>query len=251
SVPFSIFPTAGIPTFGNMTKTEKRTLLELISKEDLETVFAQLQKAIPEKHPDAPRLSNLNRRFRELEERIEMGTLSAEDVSRLRSRVAGGLRDIIQEYKTLANHVSEQAAKTEKKSTFKLDLAPETSPEEPTAATPTLGYFGAVDYSGSPTMQMASVTLHKSYGAAFHTCREAVRKAGMQMDKADRDGGTLAASIQATGGGGYGEKILFWVTPIDGATTKVQVVVDSQLPTLSFDFGRHKQKLGILVSYLR
>jgi hypothetical protein len=115
----------------------------------------------------------------------------------------------------------------------------------------TKGFFGEVDYTGSPSKKDQTIILLKSYGAAYHTCREAIRQAGMQMESGDRDGGRLEASIPGTGTGSFGEKILIWVTPMEGGKTKVYVVVDSQLPTQVFDFGRNKLKLGILCSYIR
>ncbi len=234
-----------------MTKTEKRALLDLIAAEQLSEVMIKVQEKITTAHPDHARITNLSRRFRELEERMEMGTLSKEDVSRLRSRIGGGLKDIIQEFRPLADLKTEAGEKEAERPTFKLALTEDPSAPDQVASVLNLGFFGEINCVGSPTKQETTLTLRKSYGASYHTCREAIRQAGMQMEKGDRDGGLLEASIAGTGVGSYGERILLWVTPLDAATTRVHVVVDSQLPTLAFDFGRNKQKLGILVSYLR
>lgn len=236
-------------TLEAMNKSEKRNYLSLIAAEQLTETIDQLKAAIAPDHPDITRITQLEKRLRELGERIDLGTLNKEDISRIRSRIAGGLSDIVREYKSEPS-VKEQVPGKQKNSVFKLDL-PEEKKSKPTEDIMAIGYFGELDYAGSPTKKEQTVNLRKAYGAAYHTAREAVKKAGMEMISGDRDGGQIEAAISATGAGGHGEKILFWLTPVDGATTRIHVVVDSQLPTLAFDFGRNKTKLGILVSFLR
>lgn len=233
-----------------MDKALKRQLLAKIATEQYPETIAELLDFMPTEHPAHSRVSQLARRYRELQERIDLGTLSKDDVARVASRIGGGLRDVVQEYRPLAELTGEASASEE--STFKLELA------ETEAATAPVGddwkakgFFGVIDYGGSPTKQGRTLEVHKSYGATYHTAREAIRKAGMEMVKGDRDGGTLTAELAPSGGGGYGEKILLWVTPLAPGKTQVHVVVDSQLPTLAIDFGRNKTKLGILCSYLR
>ncbi|TXF91669.1 hypothetical protein FUA23_00355 [Neolewinella aurantiaca] len=232
-----------------MNKSEKRRYLSLIAAEQIDETIDQLKAAIAPDHPEYKRVVQLEKRFRELGERIDLGTLNAEDVSRIRSRISGGLGDIVREYEPKTAAAAPTESKTDKP-VFKLDL-PEEKKEKPKLDLKTIGYHGELDYAGSPTKKEQTVNLLKAYGAAYHTAREAVKKAGMEMVSGDRDGGRIEAAIAPTGTGGYGEKILMWLTPLDGSTTRVHVVVDSQLPTLAFDFGRNKTKLGILVSYLR
>lgn len=233
-----------------MEKAAKRHYLALIAAEQIGDTIEQLLDVLPPVHPDVPRIRQLEKRRRELQERIDLGTLNQEDVTRVRSRISGGLRDIVRELKPLPAAPESTAAPTSEPA-FQLSL-----PDSQIASTPASdwrakGFFADLAYAGSPTAQARTLDLQKGYGAAYHTAREAIKKAGMAMVRGDRDGGTLEAEIQATGAGGYGEKIHLWLTPISAATTRIHVVVDSQLPTLAFDFGRHKTKLGILLSYLR
>jgi len=230
-----------------MTKYEKSHFLSLIDADDFRTAINELTTFLPEGHPDRKRIIQLGKRERELSDRMEMGTLSKEDIGRVQNRIKGGLRDSVREIDQRPARIEEDAPKAEKE-TFKLDLSPE--PEKKKEEL-TRGFLGKVEYKGSPSMKDKTITLLKSYGAAYHICREAIRQAGMQMESGDRDGGRLEASIPGTGTGGFGEKILIWVTPLEGGKTKVYVVVDSQLPTQVFDFGRNKLKLGILCSFIR
>jgi len=230
-----------------MTKAEKSHFLELVETDKFRAVIQELTDFLPEGHPDRNRILQLGKRERELSDRMEMGTLSKEDIGRVQSRIKGGLRDSVHEIERRPEASTETDVKEEKE-VFKLDLSPEPEKIEKEI---TKGFFGEVAYTGSPTQKEQNITLHKSYGSAYHICREAIRKAGMQMEKGDRDGGRLEASIPGTGTGSFGEKILIWVMPVDGGTTKIHVVVDSQLPTQVFDFGRNKLKLGILCSYIR
>lgn len=233
-----------------MTKDDKRALLQLISNERYDDAFDGLLEQLPDDHPATLRTQQLRRRHREFRDRVEMGTLSPQDIARTERRISGGLQDIIREYDPAAEARAAKASSKERD--FVLDLSDDDkpAPPEPTVD-PELGFFGEVEYQGSPTAQSATVTLAKSYGAAYHLCREAVRHAGMDMETGDRAGGRLIAKMAPTGTGSYGEKCLFWVMPVNGRETKVHVVVDSQLPTLSFDFGRHKTKLGQVASFLR
>lgn len=234
-----------------MTKAERTAYRQQIDAGELSAALDSLLDRVAQDHPDRNRLEQLGKRLQELNERTALGTLNPDDIARVRQRIAGGLRDVVQDYKTLAEHRAAPPTEASAPS-FTLDLT-ETEPPAPAAAPDwnERGYFGELDYAGSPTKQERTVVLHKSYGAAYHTAREAVRKAGFEMVRGDRDHGTLEAALAPTGTGGYGEKILLFVTPVAPGTTRVHAVVDSQLPTLAFDFGRHKTKLGVLASHLR
>ena len=230
-----------------MTKPEKRLLLNLIAEEQLTEMIEQLKGMVPEAHPDLKRINQLAGRLRELEERIDMGTLSNEDIGRIRSRISGGLRDVVQELKPMAEH-SEEAEK--EKPTFKLDLAPEAK-ESAGAPVEAMGFKGEVVYKGSPSKKERSIELVKGYGAAYHLLLQGIKKAGMTMEKGDRAGGRMTASTAGTSSNSFGEVIEVWLKPEHNGRTWVYVVVDSASPATTFDFGRHESKLNLLFSYLR
>lgn len=228
-----------------MTKSEKRQYIDLIAAEQLPEVIEKLQATIPVPHPAYKRVSDLAGRLRELNERIDMGTLSKEDVGRVRARISGGLRDVVQEYKPIP--ATEETAV--KKETFKLNL----QPEEVAQALPTekMGFRGEVLYEGSPSKKSRRIELVKGYGAAFHQITQAIKKAGMTMESADRIGGRISASLAPTSSAKFGEVIEVWVMPSKQGRTWVEVVVDSASPTTLMDFGRHASKLNLIFSYLR
>jgi hypothetical protein len=230
-----------------MTKPEKRILLSLIAEEQLNEAIVQLKAAVPEQHPDLKRINQLATRLRELEERIDMGTLSNEDIGRVRSRISGGLRDVVQELKPMAElEVSEE----DNKPVFKLNLKP--SEEDATSApAEIMGFTGEVKYEGSPSKKERSIELVKGYGAACHQLLQGIKKAGMTMEKADRVGGRMTASMPGTSSSKFGEIVEVWLKPEHNGRTWVHVVVDSASPTTVFDFGRHESKLNLLFSYLR
>ena len=138
-----------------MTKPEKRILLNLIAEEQLTEMIEQFKGIVPEAHPDLKRVNQLADRLRELEERIDMGTLSNEDIGRVRSRISGGLRDVVQELKPMEEH-SEKIEK--EKPIFKLDLAPEAK-ESAAAPVEVMGFKGEVVYKGSPSKKERSIEL--------------------------------------------------------------------------------------------
>lgn len=230
-----------------MTKPEKRLLLDLIAEEKLNEAIEQLKTAVPAQHPDLKRINQLATRLRELEERIDMGTLSNEDIGRVRSRISGGLRDVIRELKPMA---APGAAAGEDKPTFKLNLTV-TGDATPTAPIAAMGFSGEIKYEGSPSKKERSIELVKGYGAAYHLVLQGIKKAGMTMEKADRAGGRMTASMPGTSSSKFGEIVEVWLKPERNGRTWVHVVVDSASPTTIFDFGRHESKLNLLFSYLR
>jgi hypothetical protein len=202
---------------------------------------------VPEAHPDLKRVNQLAGRLRELEERIDMGTLSNEDIGRIRTRISGGLRDVVQEMKPMVE-VKEKIEKD--KPTFKLDLAPEAK-ESSTAPVEVMGFKGEVVYKGSPSKKERSIELVKGYGAAYHLLLQGIKKAGMTMEKGDRAGGRMTANTPGTSSSSFGEVIEVWLKPEHNGRTWVHVIVDSASPSTTFDFGRHDSKLNLLFSYLR
>jgi hypothetical protein len=230
-----------------MTKSEKRHFLALIAEEQLNEAIEQLKARVPEQHPDLKRINQLANRLRELEERIDMGTLSNEDVGRVRSRISGGLRDVIQELKPMSEH---HLVAEKDKPVFKLNLNPE-GDESPAAPVVIMGFDGEVKYEGSPSKKERSIELVKGYGAAYHQLLQGIKKAGMTMEKADRAGGRMTATMPGTSSSKFGEIVEVWLKPERNGRTWVHVVVDSASPTTTFDFGRHDSKLNLLFSYLR
>lgn len=228
-----------------MNKTEKRRLLDLIASEQLSETIDELKRTIASDHPDLGRVTQLEKRLRELGERIDLGTLNKEEIVRIRSRISGGLRDVIQEYKP-----QPKATTTKNEPTKTFELRPPSG--EVPAAKPTeeMGFRGEVDYKGSPSKKDRSIELVKTYGAAYHQVVQALKKAGVTMEKADRAGGRLSASLAPTSSAKFGEVIEVWIKPTVRGRTWVHVVVDSASPTTLMDFGRHASKLNLLFSYL-
>lgn len=229
-----------------MNDFPKRHFLDLIAEEQLPEAIDQLRATIPAGHPGLKRLNQLAARLRELEERIDMGTLADEDIARTRTRIAGGLRDVVQEYEPLPEQDIDEVPQ---EPAFKLEPLPEKVVAPP--ATKDMGFRDEIVYKGSPSKRERSIELVKSYGAAYHQVLQALKKAGMTMEKADRAGGRLSASIPPTSSAKFGEVIEVWLRPEQAGRTWVQVVVDSASPATSFDFGRHESKLNLLFSYLR
>ena len=229
-----------------MNKSEKRHLLSLIASEELTDAIDQLKQLVVPDHPDLKRIGQLEKRLRELGERTDLGTLNKEDISRIRSRISGGLRDVVQDHKPHVKAEAPQKAAPIK--TFRLDSLPKEAPAA--KATEEMGFSGEVNYKGSPSKKERSIELVKAYGAAYHQVTQALKKAGMTMDRADRAGGRLTASIPPTSSGKFGEIIEVWIKPTVRGRTWVHVVVDSASPTTLMDFGRHASKLNLLFSYL-
>ena len=228
-----------------MNKSEKQNLLSLISAEQLPAAIGELKKLIAPDHPDLSRITQLEKRLRELSERIDLGTLNKEDIARIRSRITGGLRDVVQEYKP---RVKTETTSKEPASTFKLNLTPEE--EESPKPQEEMGFRGEMEYKGSPSKKERGIELVKTYGAAFHQVTQALKRAGMEIEKADRGNGRISASLSPTSSGKFGEVIQVWVKPTVRGRTKVHVIVDSASPTTLMDFGRHASKLNLLFSYL-
>jgi len=228
-----------------MTKSEKRQYLELIADGQLPEVVERLQAKIPPPHPAYKRVSDLGGRLRELNERIDMGTLSKEDVERVRGRISGGLRDVVREYEPQPAAAEEAT----KKEAFKLNLQPKEATKAPPAEE--MGFRGEVIFEGSPSRKSRSIELVKGYGAAFHQVTQAIKKAGFTMEKSDRAGGRLSASLSPTSSAKFGEVVEVWVKPTRNGRTWVEIIVDSASPTTMMDFGRHASKLNLLFSFLR
>ena len=240
-----------------MDKELKTTLLDLLQEKQLGPAADRLLAFLPAGHSAVHRTEQLTKRLRELEGRMEMGTLSPADIERIQARISGGLREIILDYKpdpapasAAPPELAEGPEKNKAQESFTLQLAPEAEPEEPAPAAD-LGFRGTVEYAGSPSKKEASITLHKSYGASYHTAVQAIRKCGMEMVKGDRAGGMIHAAAAGNSMARFGENIYLWVMPVDRATTRLHVVVDSADPKMAFDLGRHKQKLEALLHQLR
>jgi hypothetical protein len=240
-------PLAGPNHPNTMDSKLKSTLLDQLAGKDVAPVLTELLAFLPDYHPDSRRVSQLEKRFREMEGRMEQGTLSKEDVDRVRSRIAGGLREVILDYKYMDPPTDK--APEEAKEIFKLDLSPETEEEDKTPKV--IGFQGDIDYKGSPSKKEEIIVLLKGYGAAYHTAVQSIRKCGMDMQKGDREGGRIHATSQGNTVSRFGEVIHLWITPEQQGRTRIQVIVDSGNPEMVFDMGRHKQKLSALMHQLR
>lgn len=232
-----------------MNKALKTTLLDLLSRKELAPAVEQLLAFLPEDHSSVRRTRQLEKRLRELEGRMEMGTLSPEDIDRVQARIGGGLREIILDYKPDPAPAS-APTKDQPQESFTLNLQPEALPEKE-APVAEIGFFGTVEYAGSPSKKEETITLSKSYGASYHIAVQAIRKSGMEMVSGDRAGGRIYATSAGNSMARLGEIIHLWITPLDRARTRIHVVVDSADPGMAFDLGRHKQKLTGLLHQLR
>ncbi|MEO0732886.1 MAG: hypothetical protein AAFZ52_08630 [Bacteroidota bacterium] len=222
-----------------------KAILAQIASGELGAAAEAILARVGADHPDAKRVRNLQKRLQELDGRVQQGTLSATEETRLRDRIGGGLRDV------LLNPTPKRAeAPSEKKQDFSFVFsAPE--PEEKSATPTDLGFRGTVEYTGSPSKQEASLVLQKSYGAAYHAAVQAIRKCGMTMETGDRAGGKIHATSAGNTVARFGEVIHIWVFAEERGRTRVHVVVDSANPDTVFDLGRHKQKLEALLHQLR
>lgn len=233
-----------------MDKSLKAELLDLLAGKNLRAAIDRLLDFLPADHPSNDRIRQLEKRYTELGGRMDMGTLSPEDIDRVQSRIAGGLREIVLDYQP---YTAPAAAPPKKAAgeTFTLNLATEPDPAPPAAPAADLGFRGTVDYAGSPSKNEEVIALPKSYGAAYHAAVQAVRKCGMDMVTGDRAGGKIHATSPGNTMARLGENIYIWVMPVSRASTNVHVVVDSGDPKMVFDMGRHKQKLAALLHQLR
>lgn len=161
-----------------MNDFPRRQFLDLIAAEQLQEAIDQLRAAIPAGHPGLKRIHQLATRLRELEERIDMGTLADEDIARTRTRISGGLRDVVQEYEPLPEEATDEAPQ---EPAFKLEPLPEKVVAPP--LTKDMGFRDEIVYKGSPSKRERSIELVKSYGAAYHQMVQALKKAGMTMEK--------------------------------------------------------------------
>ncbi|MEL7162040.1 MAG: hypothetical protein AAFN92_14890 [Bacteroidota bacterium] len=229
-----------------MGNSYRQSVLALLSGGDLSTAAETILEQVGADHPDGKRVRNLQKRLQELEGRVQQGTLSTGEVSRLRDRISGGLRDV------LLNPIPAQAeTPSEEKGPSFTFVAPE--PETKPIACPEgkIGFLGEVTYAGSPSKKEASLVLQKGYGASYHAAVQAIRKCGMTMESGDRAGGKIHATSTGNTVARFGEVIHVWVHAEERGRTRVHVVVDSANPDTIFDLGRHQQKLDALLHQLR
>lgn len=231
-----------------MEKEIKSKLLDQLGAKELAPVFMALLEMIPDGHPALGRINQLEKRYRELEGRIEQGTLSGEDIDRVKSRISGGLREILLDYQP-ASSVAEAPKPKEETFTFNFTKEEKQAPQE--AVQEKLGFRGEVNYQGSPSMKESVLVLNKSYGAAFHTAVQSIRKCGMEMVKGDRNEGIIYATAPGNTVARFGEDIYLWLTPQERGQTLVKVIVDSANPKTVFDLGRNQQKMQAILHQLR
>lgn len=123
--------------------------------------------------------------------------------------------------------------------------------KDPVAASPEhqdeqKGFFGVVDYTGSPSAKEGTLNVAKSYGATFHRCLQALKSLNVNVEKSDRDGGRISGATAGNSHAKFGECVLLWLSPQPRGNTFVTVIVDSNLKTTVFDLGRHQALLDKL-----
>ncbi|MTB50259.1 hypothetical protein [Lewinella sp. W8] len=268
-----------------MDKQLKRELFDLIADDKLDEAIEKLQDTLPMDHPSFMQVIKLARRFRELERNTQDAIIALDDASLAKNQISHSLIGILQGVEnrrtdssaaTPAPQAQENPAPAHRRILPRIDDPDEPSGTRerrppPTAADPSddaaetepnfstasaaaegkLGFFGDVTYGGSPSKKETVIELRHGYGKTYQMCLEATKQAGFKMETADRTGGQLTASSPANFITSFGEKLLFFLTPIDRARTRIHIIVDAQLPTTVFDWGRNKNKLNAVLSHLR
>jgi type II secretory pathway pseudopilin PulG len=248
-----------------MDKKLKRELFDLIADDKLDEAIERLQDALPMDHPAFMQVIKLARRFRELERNTQDAIIALDDASLAKNQISHSLIGILQgvEGRTPAPEGPKPTAPAKEEPA----PAPRRPKGDPTTTTPKeeaatfstasaasagdIGFFGEVTYGGSPSKKETVIELRHGYGKTYQMCLEATKQAGFNMETADRNGGQLFASSPANFITSFGEKLLFFITPIDRTRTRIHVIVDAQLPTTVFDWGRNKNKLNAVLSHLR
>ncbi|OAV45045.1 hypothetical protein [Lewinella sp. 4G2] len=113
------------------------------------------------------------------------------------------------------------------------------------------GFTGTIGYQGSPSAKRTTVETDKSYGATYHRCVQALRAQNVEIERGDREGGTLKAMTAGNSHARFGEQILLWITPLPQGKTRVELVVDSNLKETVFDMGRHQKMLDALAHKIK
>lgn len=250
-----------------MDKQLKRELFDLIADDKLDEAIEKLQDTLPMDHPSFMQVIKLARRFRELERNTQDAIIALDDASLAKNQISHSLIGILQGVEnrrtdssaaTPAPQAQENPAPAQRRppptAADPSDDAAETEPNFSTASAAAegkLGFFGDVTYGGSPSKKETVIELRHGYGKTYQMCLEATKQAGFKMETADRTGGQLTASSPANFITSFGEKLLFFLTPVDRARTRIHIIVDAQLPTTVFDWGRNKNKLNAVLSHLR
>lgn len=253
-----------------MDKQLKREVFDLIADDKLDEAIERLQDALPMDHPAFMQVIKIARRFRELERNTQDAIIALDDASLAKNKISHSLIGILQSVgggsppsepsqpPNLADSGSDAAPAPRRPNA---EATPEPNPlvkegaenfsTASAAAAGNVGFFGEVTYGGSPSKKETVIELRHGYGKTYQMCLEATKQAGFKVETADRTGGQLGAASPANFITSFGEKLLFFITPIDRARTRVHIVVDAMLPTTVFDWGRNKNKLNAVLSHLR
>lgn len=235
-----------------MDKKLKRQLYDLVADDQVDEAIELLQDKLSIDHPSYLRLIKLARRFRELDDQSMDAIIAQEDAKLAKNQIADTLLHIVQ---TMDRPPLEETPPTP---------APKAAiPEEPPAVIPVRptevpgakgsakeGFFGTVQYSGSPSMKQRTLTVALGYEAAWNRCLGAISAEGMNLDAHERSKGSIEASTTGNFITSFGERILIFVTPVSEQQTRLHLIVDSVLKTMVVDWGRNTNKLNSLVSHL-
>ena len=240
-------------------KDLKKQTLAFLAAEEPERALHLLQTELPAEHPSRRRVENLLRRSEELNGRIRQGTLREGEIRRIRAKIDGGVKDIAYEIE----HQRDTAEEEGEKFVFRFrDLegnnaaldgvsAPASEDPPPAPAAAPKGFVGEVDFVGSPSKKIGSLTVPKGYGATYHAATQALRKTGCTVEKGDREGGLIEAAAPGNSAARFGEIVRVYVAREERGRTEVTVIVDSANPDTLIDFGRHQQKLDAILHQLR
>lgn len=122
----------------------------------------------------------------------------------------------------------------------------EPAPPPPPAPVGDKGFFGTVNHAGSSSTKRATITVDKSYGAAYHACTQALRAQLVEIENGNRDGGMITGFTNSKMSAQYGEAVLIWIKPLPKGQCEVTIVVDSHTGQAVFDMGRHQRLLDQL-----
>lgn len=235
-----------------MDKKLKRQLYDLVADDQVDEAIDLLQDKLSIDHPSYLRLIKLARRFRELDDQSMDAIIAQEDAKLAKNQIADTLLHIVQTMDRPP--IDEVSAPPPPKVLTKEEPAPSPAPKhkEPSRAKSNTkqGFFGTVQYAGSPSMKQQLLTISVGYDEAWTRCLAAISAEGMSLDAHERSKGSIEASTTGNFITSFGERILIFVTPVSEQETRLHLIVDSVLKTMVMDWGRNNNKLNSLVSHL-
>ena len=235
-----------------MDKKLKRQLYDLVADDQVDEAIDLLQDKLSIDHPSYLRLIKLARRFRELDDQSMDAIIAQEDAKLAKNQIADTLLHIVQ---TMDRPPLEEVPQApEPKATIQEEprAVHSAKPKDDLRAKGATkqGFFGTVQYSGSPSMKQQTLTISVGYEEAWSRCLGAISAEGMSLDAYERSRGSIEASTTGNFITSFGERILIFVTPVSEQETRLHLIVDSVLKTMVMDWGRNNNKLNSLLSHL-